>query len=166
MIWQPKHGCFFLPRKFRASCARSNRTCSLRLHSAPARQRAQPTWVVVGRVNKICCVQSCRHFGMVLQNSSFNGFQIRWKNSLEGKLRAILSLNWLVRGQFGGKYDKLTPHGELRDTKLALRGPPNGNLGGPKPPKMGGVEFDPAPTGRADPLGRGRGAVNSPGLGD
>ena len=44
----------------------------------------------------------------VLQKSSFEGSQIRWKIVLEGKLGQLLTLSWLVRVQIGAKRGKLT----------------------------------------------------------
>ena len=37
-------------------------------------------------------------------------------------MRPILALSWLVRAQFGAKRDKLTLFGELRGTKMYLKG--------------------------------------------
>ena len=47
---------------------------------------------------------------------------------MEGKLGPLLTLNWLVRGQVGAKRGKLTLLGELRGTKMELKGA----LGAPK----------------------------------
>ena len=64
----------------------------------------------------------------VLQKSRFGGSEIDGKISLEGELRQLLMLSWLVRGQVGAKRGKLMSTWRLRGTKLELKGV----LGAPK----------------------------------
>ena len=94
---------------------------------------------------------------MVFDTLRILAWEASWKL---GGLLVVLGGRWRALGRllgglgFGSKYGKLTPLGDLRDTKFTLRAPPNGNLGVPKAPKGVGPEFDPAQPGRPDSVGR------------
>ena len=63
-------------------------------------------------------VRYCKNQG----SESQKFMKIREKTTSEGKLRPNLTLSWLVRAQVGAKRGKLTLLGELRGTKLELKG--------------------------------------------
>ena len=67
--------------------------------------------------------------------------------SLEGKLGPILKLSWLVRAQVGAKRGKLTLLGELRGTKLELKGALGAPKEAPTEPQRAITMFDGLPRG-------------------
>ena len=59
----------------------------------------------------------------------------------------LLTLSWLVRGQVGAKRGKLTLLGELRGTKLELKGALGAPKEAPREPRRAIAMFDLLPTG-------------------
>ena len=59
----------------------------------------------------------------------------------------LLTLSWLVRGQVGAKRGKLTLLGELRGTKLELKGALGAPKEAPREPKRATRDFEAASTG-------------------